>query len=67
MVRTVATRCGGSSNHGDMPLRLLPTEARESRIAQRAPDLVITEIFMPGWDGIETLLERRKAFGLITR
>src|SRR6266571_1748002 len=31
-------------------------------IAQRAPDLVITDIFMPGQDGIETLVELRKAF-----
>jgi len=31
-------------------------------LAQRAPDLVITDIFMPGQDGIETLLELRKAF-----
>lgn len=33
-----------------------------ARIAQQAPDLVITDIFMPGQDGIETLLELRKAF-----
>ena len=25
-------------------------------VAQRAPDLVITDIFMPGQDGIEVLL-----------
>jgi CheY-like chemotaxis protein len=31
-------------------------------IAQRAPELVITDVFMPGRDGIETLLELRKAF-----
>jgi CheY-like chemotaxis protein len=31
-------------------------------VAQRAPDLVITDIFMPGQDGIEVLLELRKAF-----
>jgi CheY-like chemotaxis protein len=31
-------------------------------IAQHAPDLVITDVFMPGQDGIETLLELRKAF-----
>jgi CheY-like chemotaxis protein len=31
-------------------------------IALRAPDLVITDIFMPGHDGIEVLLEIRKAF-----
>ena len=31
-------------------------------IAERAPDLVITDIFMPGQDGIETLIELRKAF-----
>jgi len=31
-------------------------------VAQRAPDLVITDIFMPGHDGIEVLLELRKAF-----
>jgi two-component system chemotaxis response regulator CheY len=31
-------------------------------VAQRAPDLVITDIFMPGQDGIELLLELRKAF-----
>jgi CheY-like chemotaxis protein len=31
-------------------------------LAQRAPDLVITDIFMPGRDGIETLIELRKAF-----
>ena len=31
-------------------------------MAQRAPDLVITDIFMPGHDGIEVLLELRKAF-----
>jgi two-component system, chemotaxis family, chemotaxis protein CheY len=31
-------------------------------IAESAPDLVITDIFMPGRDGIETLRETRKAF-----
>ena len=31
-------------------------------IAESAPDLVITDIFMPGQDGIETLVELRKAF-----
>ena len=31
-------------------------------IAESAPDLVITDVFMPGQDGIETLLELRKAF-----
>ena len=31
-------------------------------LAQRSPDLVITDIFMPGHDGIETLIELRKAF-----
>jgi CheY-like chemotaxis protein len=31
-------------------------------IAVRAPDLVITDIFMPGHDGIEVLREIRKAF-----
>jgi two-component system, chemotaxis family, chemotaxis protein CheY len=33
-----------------------------AHLAQRAPDLVITDIFMPGQDGIETLIELRKAF-----
>ena len=33
-----------------------------AHVAQRAPDLVITDIFMPGQDGIELLLELRKAF-----
>ena len=31
-------------------------------IALDAPDLVITDVFMPGQDGIETLIELRKAF-----
>jgi two-component system, chemotaxis family, chemotaxis protein CheY len=31
-------------------------------LAERAPDLVITDVFMPRQDGIETLLELRKAF-----
>lgn len=31
-------------------------------IAENAPDLVITDVFMPGQDGIEVLLELRKAF-----
>lgn len=31
-------------------------------VAQRAPDLVITDILMPGQDGIEVLVELRKAF-----
>ena len=31
-------------------------------LAQHAPDLVITDIFMPHQDGVETLLELRKAF-----
>jgi two-component system chemotaxis response regulator CheY len=33
-----------------------------ARIAEHVPDLVITDVFMPGRDGIETLLEIRKAF-----
>ncbi|HXE81972.1 MAG TPA: response regulator [Gemmatimonadales bacterium] len=31
-------------------------------LAARAPDLVITDVFMPRQDGVETLLELRKAF-----
>jgi len=31
-------------------------------LAQHAPDLVITDVFMPRQDGVETLLELRKAF-----
>jgi len=31
-------------------------------LAQQAPDLVITDVFMPRQDGAETLLELRKAF-----
>ncbi len=31
-------------------------------VAQQAPDLVITDIFMPGHTGIEVLVELRKAF-----
>ena len=31
-------------------------------LAQHAPDLVITDVFMPDQDGIETLIELRKAF-----
>ena len=37
-------------------------DAGIANVAQRAPDLVITDIFMPGQDGIEVLLELRKAF-----
>ena len=33
-----------------------------ARLAQRAPDLVITDVFMPGRDGIETLIQLRKTF-----
>ena len=33
-----------------------------AHLAERAPDLVITDIFMPGQNGIETLIELRKAF-----
>ena len=31
-------------------------------LAQHAPDLVITDVFMPQQDGVETLIELRKAF-----
>lgn len=31
-------------------------------LAQHAPDLVITDVYMPRQDGVETLLELRKAF-----
>jgi two-component system, chemotaxis family, chemotaxis protein CheY len=31
-------------------------------IAEDAPDLVITDVFMPGQDGIVTLIHLRKAF-----
>jgi len=31
-------------------------------ISERPPDLVITDIFMPGQDGIETIIELRKRF-----
>jgi two-component system, chemotaxis family, chemotaxis protein CheY len=33
-----------------------------AHLAERAPDLVITDILMPGQDGIATLIELRKAF-----
>ena len=31
-------------------------------LAQHVPDLVITDVFMPDQDGIETIIELRKAF-----
>jgi CheY-like chemotaxis protein len=33
-----------------------------ARLEQRAADLVITDVFMPGRDGIETLIQLRKTF-----
>jgi CheY-like chemotaxis protein len=33
-----------------------------ARLVAHVPDLVITDVFMPGRDGIETLIEIRKSF-----